>query len=119
MSKALAEVEFANRGELVACDGTNMPFEDETFAMVVSKNGDPYYVPKKDLLTSLREKHRVMRVGATALLCPAICEYGEHEITEEDIAPLQTEIDVSICPIPASGHHMYSSDTRNMLVIRK
>ena len=117
MSRALAEK--TDRGELVAGDGIDMPFDDETFGMVVSLNADPYYVPRKDLLTSLREKHRVMKVGATALLCPAVCEYGDYDIGQEDIAALQPDIDVSLQPIPQSGHRFYDRATRQMLIINK
>ena len=117
MSKALADV--TDRGELIGGSGMDLPFEDETFGMVVSLNADPYYVPKKDLLASLREKQRVLQIGATALLCPAVCEYGEHDITAADIAPLQGDMDVSLRPIPESGYQYYRKDTRQMLVIQK
>ncbi|MDQ2972856.1 MAG: hypothetical protein M3Q79_00020 [bacterium] len=117
MSKALSGL--TDRGELVGGNGMDLPFEDESFGMVVSLNADPYYVPKKDLLVSLREKQRVLRVGATALLCPAVCDYGEHDITEEDIAPLQGNMDISLLPIPESGYQFYRKDTRQMLAIHK
>lgn len=117
MSRVLAGE--TDRGELVPAEGTSLPFEDDSFGMVVSLNADPYYVPKKDLLLSLREKQRVLRVGATALLCPAVCEYGQYDITEEDLVPLQGEVDVALCPIPESGKLYYRGDTKTMLVIKK
>ncbi len=117
MRKALAAL--TNRGELVAASATNLPFEDDSFEMVLSLNADPYYVPKKGLLVSLQEKHRVLKVGATALLCPAVCDYGDHDITEEDIAPLKGAIDISLRPIPESGKQFYRKNTKQMLVIQK
>lgn len=119
MNRVLAGIDPESLGELVACDGTNMPFEDEKFGMVVSVNADPYYVPRKDLLASLREKNRVLKVGATALLCPAICEYGLYEITENDLVPLRDEVDVTLHEIPDSGRHSYRGDVKQMLVISK
>lgn len=117
MSRRLADQ--IDRGELIACDGQNLPIEDETFAMVVSLNADPYYVPRASLEDTIREKHRVLKVGGAALLCPAVCEYGSHDISQDDLATLQDEVDVSIQQIPRSGHQYYDIKTRAMLVINK
>lgn len=90
-----------DRGTFVACDGTNLPFADESFATVVSMNADPYYTPLSELPQSLREKYRVLRTGGMALLCPAFCDYGERIITDDDIEPLQSEMDISLRLIDA------------------
>ena len=96
-----------------------MPFDDNTFGMVVSRNADPYYMPRRDLLASIREKHRVMKVGAVAMLCPAVYQYGERDVTPQDLAGLPSEIDATIEPIPPSGKRIYDGDIQNLLVIRK
>ena len=105
-------------GSVVAADGVMLPFSDETFMTVVSVNADPYYVPRRELSKSLYEKHRVLQVGGTALLCPAVCEYGNHTITQEDLA--RVDIDVDIVPMNQdAAKTRYGAGIDSMLVIRK
>jgi hypothetical protein len=119
MSRRLLHADPAQYGEIVACSGIEMPFDDDTFGMVVSRNADPYYTPKRDLISSIREKHRVMKFGAVAILCPSVCQYGEHDITDEDLTGLPSEIDATLEPIPLSGKRIYDGNIQNLLVIRK
>lgn len=108
-----------DRGELVASDGLDTPFDDETFSTIVSLNADPFYVAKADLLPSLREKHRVLKLGGTAILCPAVCDYGKHDITADDLAPIADEVDISFRSIPENALQYYSGGIDSMLVINK
>ena len=110
-----------DRGAFVACDGTNLPFADESFATVISMNADPYYTPRNELRQSLREKQRVLSVGGVVLLCPAFCDYGERLITEDDIAPLQSEMDISLRTIDKDfARQLYrGSDPISVIEIRK
>lgn len=105
-------------GYLVGSDGTHLPFADESFKTVVSVNADPYYTPVDELEMSLREKERVLQLGGVALLCPAVCDFGRHDIVQSDIEGL--DIDISLAEIPLeAARRVYRDGISHMLVIRK
>lgn len=107
-----------NVGYLVGSDGTHLPFADESFKTVVSVNADPYYTPIDELEMSLREKERVLQVGGIALLCPAVCDFGKHDIEQADIDGL--DMDISFAEIPyEAARRVYRDGISQMLVIRK
>lgn len=107
-----------NIGYLVGSDGTHLPFADASFETVVSVDADPYYTPIDELATSLREKERVLKRGGIAILCPAVCDFGRHDIVQSDIQDL--DIGISLSKIsPEAATRVYRDGISQMLVIRK
>lgn len=119
MFENLSVLPLKTVGALVACNAEGLPFADNSFQQVVSINAAPYYVAKQNVPTVLQNIHRVLKPGGTAYLCAALCDYGESEVGQGDIEPLQTTMDIQLEPIPSLGRVFYSTGVENLIKITK
>lgn len=108
-----------NPGYLVAADGAQLPFKSDIFKTVVSVNAAPYYVPKHEVPYFLNEVFRVLApLGATAILSPALCDYGNTELTQNDLGSFDFQVDLR--DMPEAGHGSYRPDVpKKIIVINK
>ena len=96
MSKRLADRQDV--GRLVACSVMDMPFEPGSFRTIVSLNAVPFYLPEKELLPAMRNIYRVLMIGGRAILGPALVNFGDKTITDDDLKPLKDEMNISLTP---------------------
>lgn len=107
-----------NTGNLVAADGSRLPFDSGRFKTVVSVNAAPYYVPKQEVPSFINEVHRVMEpLGATAILSPGLCDYGNTELTQNDLDSFDFEVQLQ--DMPDAGHSSYKTDVPKKIIVIK
>lgn len=119
MHKLLSALPPETVGTLVACNAEELPFADNSFQQVLSVNAVPYYVAKKNVPRVLQNVHRVLKPGGTAMLCAALCDYGQSEVELKDIEPLQADMDIQLQSLDDLGRSHYIGGVNNLIKIFK